>query len=66
MLIALAFSLQKSGNSSDAKSAFERASKIDPSLAFRYPLGGAGVPPEKGRASKEGDAPDLFSEDWAE
>ena len=41
VLIALAFSLLRSGSTSDARNTFERASKIDPPLAFRYPLSGA-------------------------
>jgi tetratricopeptide (TPR) repeat protein len=67
VLIALAFSLLKNGNSADAKSTYERASKIDPALAFRYPLSGAAATPgEQGRASREGASSELFSADWAE
>lgn len=67
VLIALAFSLLQSGNTSDAKSTFERASKIDPALAFRYPLSGATTAPaERGRAAREGKASELFGVDWVE
>jgi cytochrome c-type biogenesis protein CcmH/NrfG len=67
VLIALAFSLLKNGNSADAKSTYERASKIDPALAFRYPLSGpAAKPGEQGRASREGTSSELFSADWTE
>jgi WD40 repeat protein/tetratricopeptide (TPR) repeat protein len=67
VLIALAFSLSQSGNASDAKSTFERASRIDPALAFRYPLqGSAPVAGEKGRAASSGKAPEIFGADWAE
>jgi tetratricopeptide (TPR) repeat protein len=67
VLIALAFSLLQSGNTSDAKSTFERASKIDPALAFRYPLSGATTAPaERGRAAREGKASELFGVEWVE
>jgi hypothetical protein len=66
VLIALAFSLLHSGKTSDARSTFDRASKIDPTLAFRYPLSGATTTGEQGRAAREGAAPELFSADWAE
>ena len=67
VLIALAFSLQQGGNSADAKSMYERASRIDPALAFRYPLSGAPAgPAAQGRASRESATPELFSADWAE
>src|SRR5208337_1143306 len=67
VLIALAFSLLQSGNTSDAKTTFERAGKIDPALAFRYPLSGATASPVgQGRAAREGKPSELFSADWAE
>jgi tetratricopeptide (TPR) repeat protein len=66
-LIALAFSLFQSGNESAAKTTFERASKIDPSLAFRYPLSGAAAAPAgQARAAQEGKASEVFSADWVE
>jgi WD40 repeat protein/tetratricopeptide (TPR) repeat protein len=66
VLIALAFSLFQSGKEADARSAFERASKIDPAIALRYPLSGVVAPTGKGRAAAEGRAPELFSTDWVE
>jgi tetratricopeptide (TPR) repeat protein len=67
VLIALAFSLIRSGNTSDAKSTYERAGKIDPALAFRYPLSGAtSSSAEQGRAAGQGKPPALFSADWVE
>jgi WD40 repeat protein/tetratricopeptide (TPR) repeat protein len=67
VLIALAFSLYQSGNTSDATSMFDRASRIDPALAFRYPLQGAASGSDgKGRAALEGKAPELFGADWVE
>jgi WD40 repeat protein/tetratricopeptide (TPR) repeat protein len=62
VLIALAWSLYRSGNETDARSTFERMSRIDPALASRYPLfGPSGA--AQGRAGREG-APELFSADW--
>ncbi len=66
VLIALAFSLLRGGNSMDAKSTFERAAKIDPALAFRYPLSGTAASAEQGRAAAQGKPPEVFSEDWVE
>jgi tetratricopeptide (TPR) repeat protein len=67
VLIALAFSLVRSGNTVDARSTFERASTIDPALAFRYPLSGATASTaEQGRAANESTTPGLFGEDWVE
>jgi WD40 repeat protein/tetratricopeptide (TPR) repeat protein len=67
VLIALAFSLYQSGNASDAKTTFERASKIDPALAFRYPLQSTAPGADaKGRAALSGKAPELFGADWVE
>ena len=67
VLIALAFSLFQSGNESDAKSTYERGSRIDPTLASRYPLfGGAAASARQGRAAREGKTPELFGADWVE
>ncbi|MGO9308360.1 MAG: WD40 repeat domain-containing protein [Spirochaetia bacterium] len=67
VLIALAFSLLQSGNATDAKSTFERAGKIDPALAFRYPLSGAtSSNAAQGRAAGQGAPPELFSADWVQ
>jgi WD40 repeat protein len=64
VLIALAFSFLQSGNSSDAQSTFERAGKIDPALAFRFPLSGGSA--QQGRAAREPKSAELFSVDWVE
>jgi WD40 repeat protein/tetratricopeptide (TPR) repeat protein len=67
VLIALAFSLFQSGNESDAKSTFERMSRIDPALASRYPLSGASsTPAGQGRAAREGKGQQLFSAEWVQ
>ena len=67
VLIALAYSLFKSGNETDANNTFERASKIDPALASRFPLSGpSAAAAGQGRAAREGAPPELFSSDWIE
>jgi tetratricopeptide (TPR) repeat protein len=67
VLIALAYSLFKSGNETDANNMFERASKIDPSLTSRFPLSGpSAAAADKGRAAREGVPPELFNSDWLE
>ena len=67
VLIALAFSLFQSGNESDAKSTFERMSRIDPGLASRYPLFGASsAQAGQGRAAREGAGQQLFGAEWVQ
>jgi WD40 repeat protein len=67
VLLALAHTLFQSGEESDARAAFERASKIDLALSSRYPLPGEAAPPAgQTRAAQEGKASELFSTDWVE
>jgi len=66
VLIALAQCLLQSGNEAEAKSIYERMSKIDPVLASRYPLAGPAAPAGQARAAQEGEAPALFRGDWVE
>jgi len=65
VLIALAYSYFQAGNQADAKKAYQRMSKIDPSLAARYPLfGPATAEPGQGRAGKADKSSELFGTDW--
>ena len=67
VLIALAFSQLRSGSTSDARNTYERASKIDPALAFRYPLSGATASSAgSGRAADAGTAAEIFGSDWVQ
>lgn len=69
VLIALAFSYFQAGNEPEARSAWERGSRIDPALAARYPLSGTGAAGSGGaagqaRAGRADPAAALFGTDW--
>ncbi|HUX21575.1 MAG TPA: tetratricopeptide repeat protein, partial [Spirochaetia bacterium] len=74
VLVRLAYSYLQSGKESEARSTFERMSKIDPALAERFPLFGpaANTPPTPtasgssptGRAAKIDSGQLLFGSDW--
>ena len=64
VLIALAFTYFQAGNEAEAKSTFERMSRIDPTLAARFPLFGSAPATGQARAGRESAAKDLFGGDW--
>jgi tetratricopeptide (TPR) repeat protein len=65
VLIALAYSYFQAGNQADAKKAYQRMSKIDPSLAARYPLfGPTTAAAGQGRAGRADKSGELFGADW--